>query len=78
MISASNCQTPYKKLTRIVKGPNIRVGCLPQFLTNRPTSNERRKLFKIITSFFVANNVYIRMKLFLLFFINNYKESYSL
>ena len=25
MISASNCQTPYKKLTRIVKGPIIKL-----------------------------------------------------
>ena len=29
MISASNCQTPYKKLTRIVKAPNIGSSKIP-------------------------------------------------
>ena len=34
MISASNCQTPYKKLTRIVKGPIVNSEAV-QFLHKR-------------------------------------------
>ena len=35
MISAFNCQTPYKKLTRIVKGPTNQIFTMRQILEKK-------------------------------------------
>ena len=41
MISASNCQTPYKKLTRIVKGPSVSLLFRPDFVPHTGSTDSQ-------------------------------------
>ena len=58
MISASNCQTPYKKLTRMVKGPYV------VFLANYDL-NQRFEKFDLLTKKCISTPPKRRLSFFL-------------